>query len=204
MTNPSNPKQAYGNRKLPVHLVPPALTLGAAVALGEGAVKYGPYNWRDTPVENMTYIGAILRHAFAYMDGEDIDPESSKGKTHLQGIAGCIAILLDSTELGTLIEMRPPPGPAPRLTRDPNFGALATMAYRPTVSVKPTELEELDAEITAGFGDVPSLVSDGVPGSVDEYAITVARAAGCRVIKCALGGKCVNGGAGGTCPKVQP
>ncbi len=195
MTNPSNPKQAYGNRKLPVHLVPPALTLGAAVALGEGAVKYGPYNWRDTPVENMTYIGAILRHAFAYMDGEDIDPESSKGKTHLQGIAGCIAILLDSTELGTLIEMRPPPGPAPRLTRDPNFGALATMAYRPTVPA-PTELEKLDAEITAGFGDV--LVSDGVPGSADRVRLEV-----CGSNECAIRNTCTGSA---QCPKgrVKP
>lgn len=116
-----NPKKAAGAKKRQVQLVPPALTLGAAVSLEEGAEKYGAYNWRDKPIDNMTYIGAIVRHAMAYQDGEEIDPESTKGKSHLEGIAGCIAILLDSATLGILIDTRPKPGAAPRLTRSPGF-----------------------------------------------------------------------------------
>lgn len=116
---PANPKQAYGNKKLPVHLVPPALVLGAAKALGEGAVKYGAYNWRETRVEATTYSGAILRHLYAWMDGEDVDPESTTGKLHLEGIAACVAILLDTIYAGTLIDNRPPAGPAPRLVLTP-------------------------------------------------------------------------------------
>lgn len=116
---PPNPKQAYGDLKAKVQLVPPALTLGAARALEEGAVKYGPYNWRDIKVESLTYVGAILRHTFAYMDGEDLDPESTVGKTHLEGIAGCIAILLDATNGNFLIDNRPPAGPAPKMVLTP-------------------------------------------------------------------------------------
>lgn len=117
--NPPNPKQLNGDKKVPVQLVPPALTLGAAKALGEGASRYGPYNWRESNVEAMTYVGAILRHLYAYLDGEDIDPESPVGKRHLDGIAGSIAILLDATDGGFLIDNRPPKSAAPELTRAP-------------------------------------------------------------------------------------
>ena len=96
-----------------------ALVIGAARALKEGAAKYGAFNWRTTKVELMTYIGAIQRHLAAYTDGEDVDPESLTGKTHLEGIAACVAILLDVTTGGFSIDNRPPPGPAPRLVRTP-------------------------------------------------------------------------------------
>lgn len=115
----ANPKQAYGDLKVPVHTVPPALMIGAARAFGEGANKYGAFNWRTSKVETMTYIGAMLRHLAAYADGEDVDPESTTGKLHLEGIAACVGILLDCTAGGFLIDNRPPKGPAPQLVRTP-------------------------------------------------------------------------------------
>lgn len=115
-----NPKQKYGDKKLPVHLVPPALVLGAARALGEGAVKYNPYNFRKDMVESMTYAGAILRHILAWIDGEDLDPESEyPGKTHLDGVAGSLAILMDAMYSGNVIDNRPPPGPGAAMVRTP-------------------------------------------------------------------------------------
>jgi hypothetical protein len=107
-----NPKKAFGDAKVPLHLVPPALNVGAARAFNEGR-KYGPYNWREKRVEAMTYIGAIKRHIDAYLDGEDIDPDSTVGKLHLEGIAASVGILLDCTYSGTLVDNRPPKGPAP-------------------------------------------------------------------------------------------
>jgi hypothetical protein len=110
----SNPKQTYGDKKLGLQYVPPALLIAAAQALGPkpgaGASKYGPYNWRDKPVEAMTYIGAMLRHILAYMDGEDMDPEGNK--PHLGGVVANAAILLDATASGTLIDNRPLKGTA--------------------------------------------------------------------------------------------
>lgn len=114
-TLPPNPKQAYGDKKVPMHTVPPALMIGAAKAFGEGAVKYGPFNWRDKSVEAMTYVGAIQRHLAAYIDGEDVDPDSLTGKLHLEGIAACVGILLDCFYGGFLLDNRPPKGPAPKL-----------------------------------------------------------------------------------------
>lgn len=119
LDKPANPKQAYGDLKAAVHTVPPALLLGAAKAFGEGAKKYGPFNWRMSKVEAMTYVGAILRHLSAYTDGEDVDPESTTGKLHLEGIAACVGILLDCTYGGFLIDNRPPPGPSPRMVLTP-------------------------------------------------------------------------------------
>lgn len=116
---PANPKQAFGDKKVAVGTVPPALLLGAAKAFGEGARKYGAFNWRESKVEAMTYAGAMMRHLAAYIDGEDVDPESSTGKLHLEGIAACVGILLDCTYGGFLIDNRPPKGPAPAMVLTP-------------------------------------------------------------------------------------
>ena len=119
---PANPKQIHGDRKVPLHLVPPALVIGAARALGEGVKKgYGPFNWRHSKVQANTYIGAIMRHLQSYLDGEEVDPESIVGKHHLDGAAASLAILMDAKDGGFLIDDRPPRGPAPGLLRDPGF-----------------------------------------------------------------------------------
>lgn len=109
---PANPKQAYGDKKLPVGLVPPSLELEAALNMADGSEKYGPYNWRASKVEAMTYVAAIKRHLASYIDGEDVDPESKRGATHLGAIAACIAILTDARNGGQLIDNRPPKGTA--------------------------------------------------------------------------------------------
>ncbi len=123
----ANPKQAWGDRKRKIHLVPAALVIGAALAAAEGGRKYGPYNWRKTKVQATTYVVGAIRHLLAYLDGEELDPESdvlgdgTLQKHHLDGAAMSLAILMDAREGDFLIDDRPPPGPAPRLLRDPRF-----------------------------------------------------------------------------------
>lgn len=116
---PANPKQAYGDLKAAVQFVPPALWLAAARGNGEGARKYGAFNWRTTKVEALTYVGAMMRHLAAWIDGEEIDPESKEGKHHLDGVAASLAILLDALHGGFLIDNRPPKGPAPNMVLTP-------------------------------------------------------------------------------------
>jgi len=109
----ANPKQAYGDKKIPVHLVPPAASMYLAMAFKEGARKYGAYNWRENDVEAMTYVGAALRHIMQYLDGEDIDPDTGEAEVpHLAAAGACLAILADATEGDNLIDNRPPTGPA--------------------------------------------------------------------------------------------
>lgn len=103
----TDPKKAMGDQKPQLQLVPPALNVSVAAALKNGIDKgYGPFNWRETPVEVMTYLGAIRRHLDDFLDGEDIATDS---KVHHMGhIAANCAIILDAAKHGTLVDNRPP------------------------------------------------------------------------------------------------
>ena len=88
-----------------MHLLPPCAQVETAWVHGLGAAKYGAFNWRENKVEAMTYVGAIMRHLAAWVDGQDKDPES--GHSHLAHIACGCNILMDATRAGTLIDNRP-------------------------------------------------------------------------------------------------
>jgi hypothetical protein len=103
----ANPKKAFGDRKPQLQLVPLSVMTAIAKALAEGAGKYGGYNWRAQPVDQMVYIGSALRHLLAHAEGEDIDPDCDNGKTHLDGAIGSLAILIDSISCETSIDDRP-------------------------------------------------------------------------------------------------
>lgn len=115
MSESTNPKEIYGDKKVPLALVPPSMLIHAALAFQEGAKKYGAYNWRTKNVQSMTYINATLRHILAIIDGEDIDPES--GKPHTAGILASIGIYVDAQETGNLVDNRPPKGIAGKFIR---------------------------------------------------------------------------------------
>ena len=106
----ANPKQAYGDKKVPLHLVPGAASAYIAMGLKEGARKYGAFNWRETDVEVMTYVVATLRHITSFVDGEDTDGES--GNPHLAHAMASLAILVDALESEGVIDNRPKAGPA--------------------------------------------------------------------------------------------
>lgn len=57
-TKPTNPKDAIGSSKLPLHLWPTTATVVGCMALLDGALKYGRSNWRPggvrALVERMT------------------------------------------------------------------------------------------------------------------------------------------------------
>ena len=110
-----NPKARVGALKAPLHLVPPALSIGVAYALKDGAAKYGAYNWREEPINVSTYIGAIQRHMLAYQDGEDVAEDS--GVCHLAHAAACIALLMDSKAHGSLVDDRHA-GPASKVLKE--------------------------------------------------------------------------------------
>lgn len=107
-TNP-NPKKAFGETKPNLALVPPSAHLHMAMAMELGAERYGAFNWRDSPVEAMTYIAASLRHIQNFLDGEDYCSDAP----HIHNLGAAMAglgILLDSAENGDLIDNRPKPG----------------------------------------------------------------------------------------------
>jgi hypothetical protein len=128
--NPPNPKQRYGDTKVNLALVPSAGVIFAALGFHDGAIKYGPFNWRKDAVEIMTYIAACRRHLDAFVDGEDLSEEELWNhpnpaehwatmhlglKPHLGHAIACLMILADAISLGHVIDNRPLPGPAPAL-----------------------------------------------------------------------------------------
>ena len=56
-------------------LLPAEAIIGMTKALDFGAKKYGRYNYRDG-IEHHRIIDAALRHTFAVLRGEMLDPES--------------------------------------------------------------------------------------------------------------------------------
>tara|TARA_R110002020_G_scaffold287099_1_gene502573 strand:+ start:19062 stop:19460 length:399 start_codon:yes stop_codon:yes gene_type:complete len=100
----TNPKKAHGALKAPMNLVPNTALIEMNAVMGMGAHKYGPYNFRDTQIDAMTYIGAIRRHFFLWEDGQDIDDES--GRSHLAHIMACCALALDAQHTGMFVDNR--------------------------------------------------------------------------------------------------
>jgi len=108
-----NPKDAIGRLKPNLHLVPSGALIPLARVMELGAAKYGPFNWRDSPVKASVYVSAMIRHILQFMDGADVDSES--GQSHLAHAMACAAIALDAMSVGKLIDDRPSPGAAERL-----------------------------------------------------------------------------------------
>ncbi len=111
-----NPKTRFGLAKPSISLIPGPALVHMADAFRDGAVKYGPANWRDDPVSASTYTNAALRHLLSYWDGEDNAEDS--GVHHLAHAAACLAIILDAEAQGSLKDDRPTAGQTSRLIKE--------------------------------------------------------------------------------------
>ena len=106
----NNPKTKFGIQKVPLHLVPPSAIIYMAKAYGDGAKKYGAYNWRTTSIASSVYYAAALRHLMAWWDGEQVAADS--GLPHLAHALACLGLLVEGTEVGNLVDDRPVNGVA--------------------------------------------------------------------------------------------
>lgn len=111
-----NPKSLVGATKVPLHLVPPSAKHYLALALENGAKKYGPYNWRDADISISTYKAALERHMDAFWDGEDFAEDS--GVHHVAHAMACCALILDALSIGKLKDDRPTKGASARLQKE--------------------------------------------------------------------------------------
>jgi hypothetical protein len=113
-----NPKTLMGNLKVPNFSVIPSIALiheARAMEYGayhaprkDGGRGYGPFNWRDSNIEYLTYVEAAVRHIMSAADREDIDPETGDFKVpHLALARATLGILIDALEHGTVIDNRP-------------------------------------------------------------------------------------------------
>ena len=111
--NGQNPKDRVAACKPDLSLVPPAAMIYTALAMENGAAKYGAFNWRGNKVLARVYVAAALRHVLTWLDGEEKADDS--GVPHLAHALASLAILVDALETGNLIDDRPRSGAAARL-----------------------------------------------------------------------------------------
>ena len=83
----------FDSEKPRMDLLPPKAISEVAKVLGFGAEKYGPENWRLLENLQDRYTAGALRHIFAHMDGEELDPES--GMSHLAHALCCLLFKLE-------------------------------------------------------------------------------------------------------------
>lgn len=102
MKHEPNPKKLMGDKKPPLHLLPLAGKIHQSLAHMDGDLKYGFENWNETPVEKLTYIGAIERHTGLYKYGENYARDTNVH--NLGAVMACCAILLDAELNGNLID----------------------------------------------------------------------------------------------------
>lgn len=101
---PANPKQLFGDKKPDLRLLPLTAQLAQWGAHKDGANKYGPFNWRENPVEANTYVNAAKRHLELFAAGEDFARDT--GVDNLGAVMACCAILIDARSHDTLIDNR--------------------------------------------------------------------------------------------------
>ena len=86
----------FDGEKPRMDLLDPLALEGLAKVLTFGAQKYAAHNWRKG-LANTRLIAAMLRHLFAIMRGEDIDPES--GLPHIDHVGCCWMFLSNNMKV---------------------------------------------------------------------------------------------------------
>ena len=102
----TNPKDTAASTRLDLSLFPPAARAYGALAMQEGGLKYGGYNYRVMGVMASVYYAACGRHLDKWWNGEDADPVTQV--PHLASALACLAVVIDAVEQGNLNDDRPP------------------------------------------------------------------------------------------------
>lgn len=106
---PTNPKDLVATTKIDLSLFPHTAVAHGALALMEGHLKYGAYNWRVGGILISVYLAALRRHIAKFENGEWEDART--GVPHLSNALACIAILIDGFEVDCIKDDRPPKHP---------------------------------------------------------------------------------------------
>jgi len=87
----------FDQEKIRIDLISTVAIEELAKVLTYGAKKYTAHNWRSG-LARSRLLGAAIRHVFAFMRGEDRDPES--GLSHLAHAMCCLMFLLEFVTTG--------------------------------------------------------------------------------------------------------
>lgn len=78
--------------KVQAELLSPIAMLEIAKVMSFGAGKYNEENWRQG-IAWKRVLGAAMRHLFAYLGGQDKDPET--GLSHMAHLGCCAMFILE-------------------------------------------------------------------------------------------------------------
>ena len=81
----------FDTEKVRMELLDPYAMEQLAAVLTFGAKKYAAHNWR-LGIRNGRLLAALIRHVFAYLRGEDKDPET--GLSHIAHAMCCCMFIL--------------------------------------------------------------------------------------------------------------
>ncbi|KKN16024.1 hypothetical protein LCGC14_0979860 [marine sediment metagenome] len=101
----TNPKDALGIKKAPLHCIPCGPLYELGLAMMEGGRKYGTHNYRAVGTRASVYYDAAMRHLTNWWEGEDIDSDS--GLHPLIKVAACCVVMRDSMLMGNDVDDRP-------------------------------------------------------------------------------------------------
>ena len=102
----TNPKDRVASSRLDLSLFPSTARAYGALAMTEGDLKYGGYNYRIAGVKASIYYAAANRHLDKWFNGEWADQKT--GVPHLASALACIGVLIDAIECNKLNDDRPP------------------------------------------------------------------------------------------------
>jgi hypothetical protein len=94
----------YDDGKLPFELIPPEVMEALAWHYLLGARKYERRNW-ELGMNWCRCFGSMMRHAWAWMRGEDFDPET--GSHHMIAVAWNAIALFTYATRGIGVDDRP-------------------------------------------------------------------------------------------------
>lgn len=107
ISKPTNPKDGIGISKWRQFFTLPQRVLWeVGVGMLEGAMKYGRHNYRVAGVQASIYTDAAMGHITAWIEGEDIDPDS--GLSHITKAICSLMVLRDGMIEGNFTDDRPP------------------------------------------------------------------------------------------------
>jgi hypothetical protein len=143
-----NPKDAAATRdnKPRLDLLEHSADIEIAAALLTGAAKYGVGNYRTIPIAARVYGAAIKRHVGAWLEGQELDPES--GLSHLAHIGANVHVLFGALDAGTLQDDR---GPAVRSEEQEARSSLSNY-YDEQVAFADRALANLREQFTPSCG----------------------------------------------------
>ena len=101
----TNPKDALGIKKAPLHCIPCGPLYELGLAMMEGGRKYGTHNYRAVGVRASVYYDAIMRHITQWWEGENIDFDSELHP--LIKAAASIVVMRDGMLMDNYIDDRP-------------------------------------------------------------------------------------------------